>query len=229
MFYLFFIAVVIPYCNGIWKPIYQVPNWLYYQHLSYDAHYELVNKNSLFPMMDGYTERHFWHQTSVVYLSLLNVPVLIRQPLENLINILRKPYIDSKTTDLQIDLDMMELFDTVLGDVLYRPKDLLPVMNLMRASSYMSLNQLYYNRLGTWGAPMCLIDIISRNYLIMMHQYLITLHFQNEYTVFRDLYVHLTAYAKFSQCGSMVFYSNLLTRIDTLFNARLLSTGVILK
>lgn len=208
------------------KEIFQVSNSLYYKAVTYEDHYTLIDFNIVF--MSGYTERHFWHQVSLLYFSIEINPDL-KQSFDNIINVMKKPYIDSKTTDCEIDVEMIDVADTILEDILERPEYLTSPLHHIQALKWKSLTDLYSRRISDWGAKLCVVDIINRNYLIMIHQYLQSTYLFIEkslFVVFRNIYMSLTDYSRFYDCGDIIVYSNILTRVDTLFNANFLRDGI---
>jgi hypothetical protein len=227
------------------RTFFQIPDFGYYflAKDNYADHFFNIDLTSLPPMRNGYSDRHFWHQSALMSLSILmSTPdPSADEDMFSLLNDINchfpSPCIDhmfvstaGTGSDDRIDIDMIDLFDVLLDQMVEKPTMLMLSRHLIDTNRGNTIEELYRQRITQWGVKICVIDLINRNYLVMMHRFFIanTLRselFPSEHN-FEELYFWLTDYNRFSDCGDLNMYSNVLARMDAMFNLDFLREGV---
>lgn len=208
----------------------------YYERLTYRAHYQMVELELLFPMMNGYSMRHFWHQYIFLKIALEDDEPYGANLLTHIYYLIMYPiiYEDLAFRDLQIDIDMISLLDALVGDIVWHPERMMSTTDFVESYRMHALDDVYHARLQQWFVPKCVVQIIARNYLIMLHKFLLNVRSRtipanlwlDLHERFELTYEHLSHYDRFVECGDPVLHSNVLARVDIMFNADFLRNGV---
>lgn len=203
----------------------EIPDFDYYLCLDFASHQDFVLAN----VKGLYTQRHFWNHLCILRQAL---PQSNMYPFfEHATDYMAYHFKANAERDMQTDHSSLEFFRLLLSHLIDCDPPLTQPEYWHNPGSstipeYLSLVNIYqkeiqiWNNLGVGWDIRCIIDLIARNYLLLIISYLVFLGF-DIFQLSREgthMYQTLTNYERFHQCGSVNTYANILSQADLIFH-----------